>query len=1026
MQSNFCFNEDQFNRIFPFFIIINKKLEIKSTGKSLKKLFDINKNASFNEIFHIPRPFTPINEFEDFKKLELQLIVLEDINNKHKLRGQLEILHDTEEVLFIGSPWFGAMEQVLENNLQINDFAFHDPLIDLLHILKAQEIGNDDLKKLVNTINDQKEELKRVYKESKDIALFPMQNPDPLIRINFKGDILKNNPTASLLDFFEYQNKILRVDEFLSIIAEKIELTHQRWTIEASSENKEYSFVCIPMLKEGYINIYGRDITQRKQIEQQLEKQRKFYEDILNNMPADIAVFNDNHQYLFVNPRAIKNKEIRDWIINKTDEDYCLKNNIDLEFARKRQLVYNRVKTSKKNSEWEELKIDDNGEEQYVLRRLYPVLDEENEVAIIIGYGIDITERKKSEVALQINEEKYRNIITNMNLGLMEIDNKGVIEFANQTMQKMTGLSQKEIHGLNSSTFLPLNINQINTTGKQNDAFELETTVNGKRNWWLVSTAPQFTQNGTIKGSIAICLEITTQKKLEVELIRSREQAEQLAKTKETFLANMSHEIRTPMNAIIGIGNQLAKTRLTEKQHFFINTINSASENLLVIINDILDLSKIEAGKLVAENIGFELKKVLGQTMQVLLYKAEEKGLSLSNSYCDPRIAEVLIGDPYRLNQILLNLISNAIKFTDKGGINLICKIVEDNEDSQLIKFSVIDTGIGMDDEFVKVLFDKFSQEYESISRKYGGTGLGMSICKELIQLMGGKINVMSKKEIGTTIECEIPFKKGIKNDLPLVNDSSSFDKFLYQKNILIADDNEMNRLVASTILENYNATIYEATNGQEAVESVINNEIDLILMDIQMPVLNGYDATEVIRKKLNKNVPIIALTANAVKGENDKCIAIGMNDFITKPFNENDFLNCIARNLNINSTSNNSSNKELTSNMPTLYNLDILNDIGNNNKDFISKMIKLFVNIAPETVQQIKSSFIENNLTKTKQLAHRLKPSIDNLGIDSLKQTIRFIENFDLTNNSETELQENINKLDVTINQVVIDLNKL
>lgn len=1019
---NYTFSETQLNRLFPFYLKTNKHLSLISIGASCKKLFNLKENDYLHNHFFVLRPFFDLSNSDEVVNFCNQLILLEHKKTGIKFRGQFECFKDSQTLLFIGSPWFTSMEEVIENNLVINDFAQHDPLIDLLHVLKTQEIGNADLKKLLNKIHDQKVALDLKNKEVHDIALFPMQNPDPLIRINFNGEILKNNPAAALLDFFEFENKQYRIDKFLKFVAKQINQSTNKFIIEANSNNLTYSLMCVPMPNEGYINIYGRNITDRKIIEVELEKQRKFYEDVLNNMPADIAVFNKQHQYLFVNPKAIKNEETRKWIIGKTDADYCIEKQKPLTIAINRSNLFNRVITEKIALEWEETKKSNDGENEIILRRWFPVLDENKNVSLVIGYGIDITERKKSEEAIKINEEKYRNIIANMNLGLMEIDKNGLIEFVNQRIQKMTGLSKSEMVGKNPEIFLAHN----DDLDKKNpnittDAYEIETLINGKQAWWLVSAAPQFTTNGKLKGNIIICLDISKQKKLEKELIHAREVAEQLAKTKETFLANMSHEIRTPMNAIMGIGSQLAKTSLTDKQSFFVKTINSASENLLYIINDILDLSKIEAGKLTIEHIGFNLKKTLQDSLQMQMYKAEEKGLMLAISHYDTNIAEVLIGDPYRLNQIILNLISNAIKFTEKGEVKTKVELIEDSKIEQKIKISVIDSGIGMDSNFIDVLFDKFSQEYSSVSRKYGGTGLGMSICKELIALLGGEIKVESKKQLGTTVSFVLNYKIGTKEDLPEAENLNSEYKFLEYKKIIIADDNEMNRLVARTILETYNIEVYEATNGNEVILKTKEVNPDLILMDVQMPFLNGYEATKSLRK-LGINIPIIALTANVVKGEKENCIDAGMNEFISKPFKEEDLINCIIKNIQKNKETNRVIDN--TNKLP-LYDLSSLKMLSKGNNAFVEKMITLFLDIAPKTVSEINEALANNEVEKVNKLAHRLKPSIDNLSIFSLKELIRKIEAFNASATSFNNLKTMVDDLNLKMDEVVYALKK-
>jgi len=343
-----------------------------------------------------------------------------------------------------------------------------------------------------------------------------------------------------------------------------------------------------------------------------------------------------------------------------------------------------------------------------------------------------------------------------------------------------------------------------------------------------------------------------------------KQNAEHLARTKEMFLANMSHEIRTPMNAIIGMSNQLGKTTLNDKQKLYLSTINSAAGNLLSIINDILDLAKIEAGKIHMEHIGFCFKELINGTIQVLSFSAEEKGLPIVVSSFDENISSIHLGDPHRISQVLTNLVSNAIKFTERGKIELSIEVLEECATSQTLQVQVKDTGIGIDESFISHLFDKFSQENESTTRTYGGTGLGMSICKELVELMGGKIYAKSKKGAGTTISFIIELMKGAPADLPAKKNVTFEEGFLSGKKILVADDNDMNRLLAAVILQNYGAEIIEAETGEQAILMVSENP-DLILMDIQMPVLNGLDAARRLREN-GINIPVIALTARRAR----------------------------------------------------------------------------------------------------------------------------------------------------------------
>ena len=647
----------------------------------------------------------------------------------------------------------------------------------------------------------------------------------------------------------------------------------------------------------------------------------------------------------------------------------------------------------------------------------------------------DVTTEKYAENTLRIREEKYRSIIDNMNLGLLEVDTEEKILFANQCFCDMCGYELEEILGKRAAQIFAKGENielmdQKNEERKRGSSNAYEIVVKDKRGqvrWWLVSGAPRFNDKNELIGSIGIHLDITAQKQLEFELTVAREQAEQSTRSKEVFLANMSHEIRTPMNAILGMSNQLGKTPLNKKQLFYLDTINSASENLLVIINDILDLSKIEAGKLSLEKIAFEPRAVIKRAMQALNHKAEEKGLALTNSLLDERVSEVFMGDPYRLNQVMLNVLSNAIKFTEKGSVDIMLEVINSTKLNQTIQVIIKDTGIGMNDNFRENLFEKFSQEDASVTRQYGGTGLGMSICKQLIELMGGEINVTSEKGVGTSMSFLVTLPKGLVEDLPSRDIFVADESMLAGKKILVVDDNEINRLVAATILGNYGAETVEAANGLESVEYLTNNQVDLVLMDVQMPVMNGFEAAGVIRKTISTTLPVIALTANAIKGDNEKCIAAGMNDYLAKPFKEEDLMKMIAGMLNTKGSLNKTKKVEVLAEEPeiTYYDISEIKIISRGNEAFITKMLKMFVQQIPEHIIEMKQQFDEQQLVAVGEIAHRIKPTIDNMGIVSSKATIREIEKLGKAGEDNGTLLSLIQKVETDVGNAVAAIKK-
>jgi len=417
---------------------------------------------------------------------------------------------------------------------------------------------------------------------------------------------------------------------------------------------------------------------------------------------------------------------------------------------------------------------------------------------------------------------------------------------------------------------------------------------------------------------------ITDLKKIEIELIDAKIKAEgaqfiaeearakaetathiaeDAVKSKQQFLSNMSHEIRTPMNAIIGFTNILLKTALNEAQRQYLNAVKVSGESLIVLINDILDIAKVDAGKMTFEKIQFNLFESISSMIQLFELKIKEKDIVFYEEF-DSAIPQVLVGDPMRLRQIILNLMSNAIKFTSRGEITLYIHLLYADDEKATLEFILKDTGIGIREDRLVHIFDKFEQADKKISNSYGGTGLGLAIVKQLVELQGGSVFVTSELGIGSTFGFSMSFGISDSNTVTQAGEEpenskedNSVEPDLKNTRVLIAEDVNLNQLLIKQILLDFGCEIEIAGNGKIAIDLMEKNQYDIILMDLQMPVMNGFEATSYIRNEMNLPIPIIALTADVAGMDLEKCKMIGMDDYISKPIDENLLYNKILKN---------------------------------------------------------------------------------------------------------------------------------
>ncbi len=1164
---SFHLHREKSNKLFPFFILINEDLRVLDYGESLKKLIPQTHDLYVKQLFTLVRPGTEALEFESLKEATDMLAVIKLHDAKGTaLRGQFEILPENQ-LLFVGSPWFNSIEAVHESNLSLADFAYHDQLVDLLHLIKSQEITTGELKQLLKTVSDQKNHLLNNERTLKLLSQIAEDNVNAVVISDVTGNIMWANHSFSKMTGYspnEYlgkrPGKLLQGknsnQEIIAYLKNQVH-NQQPFTAELinyTKEGKEYwvrlqgqPFVDEKDEFSGYFAI-EENITREREIQDKLldseRKLRLALEKIGDNVwehdfVTDTTKFSrDNNEFIGSKIPSEKNQARQWWShVHKDDVQTLIENDrkvrsgeCDSHSLRYRMIredgavrwvldrgvviekdagglplkiigthtditkiketeaeLANRVSQFKSLSEnipgviYEYVFKKDGSEYmQYVSPSMETVFGisakefqensskyihpedvgkirmenakakitlqrfnvearlvlpdqriiwhqassafahqtEEGDL-IFTGIMLNTTDRKNAEDALKVNEEKYRNIISNMNLGLLEVTPDDTITFANDSFGKLTGYSVSELIGKKAhDLFLVDQVEREKVASKTeirqkgfSDAYEVRMYDRNKQpHWVMISGAPRYNDKGEFVGSLGIHIDVTEQKKLQDLLIKAKEEALHLASVKEQFLANMSHEIRTPLNAIIGMVRELKYSNLDPEQAKYVRNAEISSDHLLSLINDILDLSKISSGNLELDHCQFLCNDLCDEVKSITQKLADDKRIDLifENKLIDNRS---YFGDPGRIRQIMINVISNAVKFTEKGFVKITCENGKANETNDELVISVMDTGIGMDESFLKTIFDKFSQENTSVQRRFGGTGLGMSITKQLVDMMHGSIDVKSEKGKGTEFVIRLWLERsneGIGSKaFPLPEDIS-----LAGKRILVVEDNEMNRLVANSLLVRNKMVASFAENGRIGVEKALAEKFDLILMDMQMPVMDGVEATQEIRLK-GITTPIVALTANALKAEIDKALQAGMDDFVSKPFEEAVLLqkmkNALQKTLQ-NIKSKPTQKKEIAfTESSTIIDETYLDSISGDNDEFKKQIFQLFQKQSSDFVEQADTLLKAQLWKELASLAHQFKPQGSYLGASGLTTLISVVEAESRGNKNEEVIADHL-----------------
>lgn len=651
-------------------------------------------------------------------------------------------------------------------------------------------------------------------------------------------------------------------------------------------------------------------------------------------------------------------------------------------------------------------------------------------------------------------ESQYARSLIEASLDpLVTINTLGKITDMNQALANITGVSREKLTGTDFFDYFtePSKAREVYQDVFANGSVaDFPLTLRhkaGKLTDVLFNGSVYKDDRGNVLGVVIVARDVTDQKRIARELTEAKvfaelateiaEEAKSKAesatliaetavKSKQQFLANMSHEIRTPMNAIIGFAKVLLKTDLNEKQLEYLKAIKISGDALIVLINDILDLAKVDSGKMTFEHIPFKLSSSISAMLHLFETKIQEKNLQLIKEY-DANIPEVLVGDPVRLHQIILNLVGNAVKFTSEGKITVGVKMVEDDLDSSTIEFAISDTGIGISENKLGNIFDDFQQATSGTSRLYGGTGLGLAIVKQLVEAQGGSITVKSEIDKGSTFSFRLRFTKTMSKVEADTESDIEQEVGLKNVKILVVEDIALNQLLMKTLLEDFNFKMEIASNGRIAIEKLKTDSFDIILMDLQMPEMNGFEATEYIRKKMNLLIPIIALTADVTTVDVEKCKEVGMNDYVSKPIDDKLLYSKIIKYLKISDRKKETAVIDFHVNeiIERCTNLDYLVKRTKSNPVLMMEMIRLYLEQTPQLINLMKQSLKAKDWKLLHASVHKMIPSFSIMGMTvEFENMAKKVQSYAAVQEQTDEIPELVDKLETVCAKACKELN--
>ncbi|NBC82178.1 MAG: response regulator [Bacteroidetes bacterium] len=657
--------------------------------------------------------------------------------------------------------------------------------------------------------------------------------------------------------------------------------------------------------------------------------------------------------------------------------------------------------------------------------------DSDNNISGVIISCEDVSDYLATQSQLKDSINLYRVLAGNIpdtNMYLFDRDTRHII--AEGREMKRHGLSKEVIEGKKLDEIMDNEMREFFKPLYQAalDGKEISTEYEYHGSYYLIWVLPVRNQQDEIYAGMAITQNITEDKLFEDKIRSAKDEAEAANRAKSEFLATITHEIRTPLNAIIGFTEQVQKTELDEKQENFMKIIEKSSEHLLSLVNEILVLSRIEAGEVRFDEVPFKIEHVVTEVYDTLKIKADQKNIQFHYQVHD-NVKDIFIGDPFRLKQILINILNNAIKFTEAGYVSVNCFAAEDKEDKSQVRFDVTDTGVGISQEKIDSIFDQFKQADSTVTRKYGGTGLGLTISKKLTELQNGKISVRSQVGMGTQFTILLPYKKA-EDDVEVVDESGNINReLLHGLSFLLVDDDTVNRLLGKTILDELECDTDVAGDGKEAIEKIKNKKYDAILLDIHMPQTSGLDVADFIRKELkDNNTKIIAVTAAVLKADIENYQKHGIDDYLIKPFREINLYHKIIKNLNLGDPKiilTEAENILHDEKNHKSYDLSELKQVAKSDNQFYINMLNTFINNTKEGLQKLDDHLATKKWEDLGEAAHKMLPSFRHIKVNYVIDKLFTIKIKTLEEKNYEGLTELVEEVKKESNELITDLEQ-